>query len=102
LEFPWVYRIDVDQGNIITQEMVNKLEPGMTRGQVRFVMGSPLLVDTFHDNRWDYVHTLRDSKGKSTEKRLTVTFKDDKLVAIAGDFAPGGSTITPAPATSVN
>lgn len=88
LQFPWVYRINIDQGNIITQDMVNQLKPGMTRSQVQFVMGSALLVDTFHDNRWDYVYTLQDSKGKRTEQRLSVFFQDDKLSAISGDFMP--------------
>jgi outer membrane protein assembly factor BamE len=88
LEFPWVYRINVDQGNIITQEMVNQLMPGMSRGQVQFVMGSALLVDTFQDDRWDYVYTLQDGKGKRTQQRLTVFFQEDKLSAITGDFAP--------------
>lgn len=88
LEFPWVYRINVDQGNIITQEMVNKLKPGMTRSQVQFVMGSALLVDTFHDDRWDYLYTLLDGDGKRTEQRLTVFFEGDKLSALNGDFMP--------------
>jgi outer membrane protein assembly factor BamE len=50
--FPGVYRIDVEQGNIVTPEMIEQLKPGMTRRQVRFVMGTPLIEDTFNDNRW--------------------------------------------------
>lgn len=88
LQFPWVYRINIDQGNIITQDMVNQLKPGMSRSQVQFVMGTSLIMDTFHDNRWDYVYTLQDSKGKRKEQRLTVFFQDDKLSAITGDFMP--------------
>lgn len=88
LQFPWVYRINIDQGNIITQDMVNQLKPGMSRSQVQFVMGSALIADTFHDDRWDYVYTLQDSKGKRKEQRLTVFFQDDKLSAISGDFMP--------------
>lgn len=97
LEFPWVYRIDIDQGNIITQDMVNKLKPGMTRDQVKFVMGTPLIQDPFHRNRWDYVYTLRKGNSKrTTEKRLSVFFKNDKLVSMKGDFLPE-SAQTPAP-----
>lgn len=88
LEFPWVYRINIDQGNIITQDMVNELKPGMTREQVKFVMGSPLIADSFHENRWDYIYTLLDAKGKHTRHNLTVLFTDDKLVALNGDFMP--------------
>lgn len=98
-EFPWVYRIDVDQGNIITQEKVNQLKPGMSREQVRFVMGSPLLADTFNENRWDYVYTLRDGEGKNTEQRLTVIFVNDQLARLSGTLMPQASapsTTTPA------
>ncbi len=91
LEFPWVYRIDIDQGNIITQDMVNELKPGMTRDQVKFVMGSPLLVDPFHPDRWDYVYTLLKADGKHTHEHLTVYFKDDKLASLSGDFLPASA-----------
>ncbi|HSB97191.1 MAG TPA: outer membrane protein assembly factor BamE [Spongiibacteraceae bacterium] len=87
-EFPWVYKLSIDQGNVITQEMVNKLEPGMTRSQVQFVMGSPLIADPFHENRWDYIYTLLDPKGKRTEQRLTVFFTDDKLSSLNGNVVP--------------
>jgi outer membrane protein assembly factor BamE len=87
-EFPWVYKLSIDQGNIITQEMVDKLEPGMTRSQVQFVMGSPLIADSFHENRWDYIYTLLDPKGKRTEQRLTVFFTDDKLSSLSGSIVP--------------
>lgn len=91
LEFPWVYRLNIDQGNIITQDMVNQLKPGMTRDQVKFVMGSPLIVDAFHENRWDYVYTLRDGKGKTTRQNLTVLFANDTLSGLSGDFFPQGA-----------
>lgn len=88
LEFPWVYKINIDQGNIITQEMVNELKPGMTREQVKFVMGSPLIADTFHEDRWDYIYTLVERNGKRTRHNLTVLFSGDKLVGLNGDFMP--------------
>lgn len=101
LEFPWVYRLSVDQGNIITQEMVNDLKPGMTRDQVKYVMGSPLLVDPFHPDRWDYIYTLRKPDGKRTREQLTVHFKDDQLSSLSGDFLPA-SAQAPAAAPSAD
>ena len=79
------YRIDIQQGNLLTQEMVAKLKPGMTRAQVRFTLGSPLVVDPFRTDRWDYVY-MYQKQGKETERRnITVIFDDDKLVRIEGD-----------------
>ncbi|MDB6063007.1 MAG: rane protein [Verrucomicrobiaceae bacterium] len=94
LEFPWVYRLKIDQGNIITQEMVNQLKPGMTRDQVKFVMGSPLILDPFHDNRWDYVYTVLDPKGKRTGQKLTILFNNDTLSGLSGDFIPQSAETT--------
>jgi outer membrane protein assembly factor BamE len=91
LEFPWVYRIDVDQGNIIEQEMVDQLKPGMSRSQVQFVMGSALIADTFNDDRWDYIYTVLRGDGSRERKRLSVFFENDRLVGLNGDFLPGGS-----------
>ena len=79
------YKIDVQQGNVITQDMVAKLKPGMTKPQVRFILGTPLLMDTFHANRWDYVY-LFDKAGKLQEKRkFTVIFENDLLKRVEGD-----------------
>lgn len=81
-----LYKIDIQQGNVITQEMVDKLKPGMTRSQVRFALGSPMISDAFHENRWDYVYRV-DEKGQLVEQRnLTVFFEDDKLARIDGTF----------------
>ena len=62
--FPGVYKIDIQQGNVVTQDMIDQLRPGMTRRQVRFIMGNPLLVDTFHANRWDYLYSLQPGGGE--------------------------------------
>ncbi len=97
LEFPWVYRIDIDQGNIITQEMVNQLKPGMTRDQVKYVMGSPLIVDPFHPDRWDYVYTLRKGDGKRKREQLSVYFKNDVLASLSGDFLPASAQTSETP-----
>lgn len=74
-----LYKIDVQQGNVVTEEMLEKLRPGMTRPQVRFVMGSPLIVDPFRDNRWDYAYIQRIRGGLVEQKRLTIYFIDDRL-----------------------
>lgn len=100
LEFPWVYRINVDQGNIITQEMVNELKPGMTRDQVKFVMGSPLIADSFHTDRWDYVYTLLNAKGVRTRQSLSIFFNDDKLAGLSGDFMPASAQQQPQTGTN--
>lgn len=77
-----LYRIEIQQGNVVTQEMVDKLKPDMTKAQVRFVMGTPLIVDTFRDNRWDYFYILHD-KGKLVDKqKLTIFFEEDRLTYI--------------------
>jgi outer membrane protein assembly factor BamE len=84
------YRIDVQQGNVLTQEMVSQLRPGLSRDQVRFILGTPVLMDMFHVNRWDYFYSLQ--KGRSGEvetRRFTVFFDaDGRLLRVSGDVAP--------------
>src|SRR3990167_7245582 len=81
-----VYKLEVQQGNVVTQEMIDKLKPGMTPSQVRFVMGTPLIVDPFHQERWDYYYYLRRANETSGEtQRVTVVFKNDLLIAVQGD-----------------
>ncbi|PIV71723.1 MAG: outer membrane protein assembly factor BamE, partial [Rhodocyclales bacterium CG17_big_fil_post_rev_8_21_14_2_50_68_7] len=65
------YRIDVRQGNYITQEMVARLKPGMTRDQVRFVLGTPLVVDLFHAERWDYFYRFQPGSGQAQQRHLS-------------------------------
>ncbi len=79
------YRIDVQQGNVVTQDMVSKLKPGMTKAQVRYALGTPLITDVFHPERWDYVY-LFEKHGVLTERRkIVVVFKGDALQRIEGD-----------------
>jgi outer membrane protein assembly factor BamE len=84
-----VYRVDMQQGNIIEQEMLDKLRPGMDRNQVRFIMGTPAITDPFHADRWDYLFTV--SKGGRTreQRHVTLHFSNDKLVEVTGDVVPG-------------
>ena len=86
--FPGVYRIDVEQGNIVTQEMVDQLKPGMNRNQVRFILGTPLIEDSFHQDRWDYIYTVRNGNTTKQDKRLTVFFDGDELSHFSGTFVP--------------
>lgn len=82
------YRPDVHQGNIVTKEMVDQLRQGMTREQVRFMLGTPLLVSEFHKDRWDYPYYLNPRTGPVQIRRLTVYFKDNKLDRFYSDEMP--------------
>jgi len=79
------YRIDIQQGNVITQDMVAKLKPGMTRQQVRFVMGTPPIVDPFHTDRWDYVYYLTRSDKGVEHRRLILGCDGEALKRVDGD-----------------
>lgn len=88
------YKVDVQQGNAITQEMVAKLKPGMSKSQVRFILGTPLLTDVFHADRWDYVF-VDERAGKVKERRrVAVLFKGDVLMRVEGDVAPAGDAVS--------
>ncbi len=83
------YRPDVQQGNIITKDMVDQLRPGMTRDQVRFLLGTPMLTDIFHQNRWDYPYVLlRRKTGETQIRKLYVVFEDGKLSRYSSDAMP--------------
>jgi outer membrane protein assembly factor BamE len=91
-----VYKMEVQQGNYLTQEMVSQLQAGMTRDQVRFVLGTPLLTDIFHDNRWDYVYRRQRANSREVEeRRLSVFFENDRLVRVEGDVTTGLGTAAP-------
>jgi len=79
-----IHRLDVQQGNIIKPELLDQLTPGISKRQVRFIMGTPLIQDPFHANRWDYIFTMQPGHiRKVTEyQHVSVYFKDDKLVKI--------------------
>ena len=84
-KIPGVYRIDIQQGNDVTQEMINKLKPDMSKHQVAYVMGTPLIIDTFHPDRWDYIYSFHPGNGKREQRRITLFFEQDKLTHIEGD-----------------
>ena len=81
------YKIDVQQGNVLSQEMVSQLRPGLSKDQVRFILGTPMLQDMFHASRWDYVYSLKKGSTGEVELRKFSTFFDasDKLVRVTGD-----------------
>lgn len=85
---PFIHHIDIQQGNVITQEMVDQLKPGMSKRQVKFTLGSPMIADTFHQDRWDYLYRMAPGKGPVEQKHITLLFKDDALVSINGDYRP--------------
>ena len=92
LEFPGVYKIPIDQGNIVTQEMVDQLKPGMTESQVLYILGSPLLKDTFNEQRWDYLYSERKDDEPRTQYRMSVFFDaEGKLTSFKGDFIPSSA-----------
>ena len=91
MDFPGVYKIGIAQGNIITQEMVDQLRPGMTKRQVIFVMGTPLVRDPYHQDRWDYIYSFQPGGGVRGQERISVFFVNDELVSFTGDFVPTGS-----------
>tara|TARA_B110000444_G_scaffold259383_1_gene303001 strand:- start:895 stop:1425 length:531 start_codon:yes stop_codon:yes gene_type:complete len=88
VKIPRVYKIPVQQGNVITQEMVNRLKPGMTRNQVSFVMGDTVLQDPFERNRWVYLYTLEVPDFFNQQLKMVLDFEDDLLTTISGDLAP--------------
>jgi len=93
------YRIDVRQGNLVTQEMAAQLKMGQTKDQVRFILGTPMIADLFHADRWDYIYRLQPGRlgGETEQRHLTVFFENGKLVGLGGDvIAFGTSPATPA------
>ncbi|MBW8898422.1 MAG: outer membrane protein assembly factor BamE [Massilia sp.] len=90
-KFLWIfspYRPDIQQGNFVSQEMLNQLKVGQTRDQVKFILGTPLLMDAFHADRWDYPFYLARGNGELTTSRVTVYFKDDKVDHFDGGNLP--------------
>ena len=90
-KFLWIfspYRPDIQQGNFVSQEMLSQLKVGQTREQVRFLLGTPMLMDMFHANRWDYPFYLARGNGELTTSRVTVYFKDDVVERFEGGNLP--------------
>jgi outer membrane protein assembly factor BamE len=82
---PLVYKIDIQQGNVVDQSMINKLKQGMDKTRVRFIMGTPVLVDPFHSNRWEYIFSYQKGGKKREQRHISLYFEDEKLAYIKGD-----------------
>ena len=94
IKFPGVYKLTIQQGNIVSQEMIDKLKPGMTRGQIQFILGNPVLEDAFDPNRWNYIYTVAYPDQPIIKKELIVVFEDDRLIGFEGDYIPTGAQPT--------
>lgn len=100
VDVPLVYKIDIDQGNVITQNMINQLRSNMTKRQVIYILGSPLLTDPFSVNRWDYIYSIRHKGEDRQEDRLTLFFASDHLTRVEGTLKPDLNS-PPTPPTEI-
>lgn len=91
---PGVYTIPIQQGNIVDQKMIDQLRPNMTERQVLYILGSPMLVDTFHQKRWDYLYSNQPSGEDRQQKKVSILFNEANQVAgIQGDFKPSETPV---------
>ena len=88
LRIPRVHKLTVQQGNVITQPMIDKLKPGMTRSQVAFIMGEPVFRNSFNENRWDYIYTIELPGVYNQTRTVSLFFHDDLLGYFTGDMIP--------------
>lgn len=86
LKFPGVYHVTVQQGNYIEEEMVQKLTKGQTKEQVRFILGTPMIEDTFNQNRWDYYYNIKRGDKQIETKHFTVHFANNLVTHWEGDY----------------
>lgn len=93
IHFPGVYRINVQQGNIIDQAKLDQIKLGQTKRQVQFVLGTPLIQDTFNPDRWDYLYSVKRGQNVLGEKRFSLFFEADKLARYEGDVGPGKNAV---------
>ncbi|MDO9104419.1 MAG: outer membrane protein assembly factor BamE [Methylovulum sp.] len=91
---PGVYSLEIQQGNIVDQDMIDQLRPGMNKRQVLYIMGSPMLVDTFHQKRWDYVYSDQPKGEDRVQKRITLVFDHDQIIGIQGDLRPSAVPVS--------
>jgi outer membrane protein assembly factor BamE len=94
LKYPDIHKVTVQQGNIVNQEMVDQLRPGMTRSQVRYILGTPLLMDTFDQDRWDYYYSIKRPGQKEMREKIAIFFDGNTLSHFSGDYLP--SSLKPA------
>lgn len=87
------YKLDVQQGNVVTSKMLLQLRPGMTKSQVRFIMGTPLIQDSFHGNRWDYAYQMREGGKVTEQRRVILDFENELLKIVRGDVIPSSAEV---------
>ncbi|TWX67362.1 outer membrane protein assembly factor BamE [Colwellia demingiae] len=99
----WVFRYDVPQGNYLEQKSIDKLQVGMTKEQVKFILGSPVVVDAFNNDTWNYVYKLKSGRSRDFDmkKQFIIDFSNDKLVSASGDFELSDKFNTPFNAPTV-
>ena len=85
------FKMDIQQGNVVTSKMLLQLKPGMTKSQVKFIMGTPLIVDSFHSNRWDYFYQMRQAGKIKEQRRVILDFENELLARVRGDVVPEGA-----------
>ena len=90
---PGVYTLEIQQGNIIGQAMIDQLRPGMNKRQVLYIMGSPMLDDVFHKNRWNYLYSDQRQGEDRVQKQISLFFENDQIVGIQGDFRPSATPV---------
>lgn len=94
---PGVYKLDIQQGNVVTEDMLARLEPNMEKRKVRFLLGTPLVADTFNVDRWDYIYSFQEGGGKRSQKHIVLIFADDRLLRVEGDADNSAIEAEPAP-----
>lgn len=99
---PGVYTLEIQQGNMLDQDMIDQLRPNMSKRQVLYIMGSPMLVDAFHQKRWDYLYSKQAIGGAREQKRVSLYFEGDTLTGIQGDFRPDSQAVKTVKETSVD
>ncbi len=85
------FKLDIQQGNVVTSKMLLQLRPGMTKSQVKFIMGTPLVIDSFHTNRWDYFYQMRQAGKVIEQRRVILDFEKELLSRVRGDVVPQGT-----------
>ena len=95
------YKMDIQQGNVVTPKMMMQLRPGMNKSQVRFIMGTPLLLDSFHTDRWDYFYQMRKEGKIIEQRRVILEFEGDTLARVRGDVIPAGTDASGLPTAAV-
>ena len=96
------YKLDIQQGNVVTSKMLLQLRPGMTKSQVRYIMGTPLIQDSFHGNRWDYVYQMREQGKVVEQRRVILDFENELLAKVRGDVTPSTGDKAAAEAGTTN